>query len=697
MKIRGRACLLAPAVAGLVALAGCSTSSAPTSPRPTPTASGLVIYPPSASVPVGAQGVFAGYVPSKPNSTVTWSVTGSGNGTITSAGVYTAPASIPNPAQVAITATSGSLTATAVVTVTAAQGVTVSPAIAAIPSGSTTTFTATVNGAQATGVIWQVNGTEGGDGVHGTIDSNGAYSAPLTPPPGGSTVITAVVGGSSGTSTVTIVFSNASLDGNYAFSYTGTDEGKKGPGFLAVVGQFTANPAGTISGIEDIVDESGVVATQSGFTGTFSIGPDGRGTVNLTGSGSSATPFYWQIALASSQHAVMINFNDGSNGSSFKATGSGTIDQQNTTEVLPAGRYVFQLSGVDMNGLIVGIAGAFESFGNGAIAPAGNVFDVSDNRAVSTDDTSLTGTFSTNPQTLSLTGDAFFTPTGGTTVTFDYYVVTPRQVHLIETDGKGFTAGDIFLAPPPGGSGYTAAVLPKSNFAFTMRGETENAYAAGGVFISNGGGASPTATSGSLTGGEFDNNDGGQSQQIDETMNSSTYTVDPTTGRVSASTATKPGSIDWVGYVTAPIDPTNVTSVRVLMLETDTTATASGVAYLQSATTQPNGSFAFNLTAPTSGREQDFLAQLGMSAQAITGTMDINNFGAGSTSEGLSVVSSKSTINSLTDSDGRGTATFVASDGTSILVAFYAVDGNTVLMVDMDTNRVGTGLMLKQF
>jgi hypothetical protein len=697
MKNRRCACLFALAVAGLIALAGCSSSSAPSATRVTPTANGLLIYPASASVPVGAQALFAGYVPSKPDATVTWSVNGSSNGTITSAGVYTAPASVPSPAQVAVTATSGNFTATAVVTVTAAQGVTVSPAIAAISSGSTTTFTAMANGTSATGVVWQVNGTEGGDGVHGTIDSNGAYIAPLTPPPGGSTVITAVVGGNSGTSTVTILFSNASLDGNYAFSYTGIDAGKKGPGFLAVAGQFTANPQGTISGTEDVVDESGVVASQSGFTGTFSIGPDGRGTVNLTGSGSSATPFYWQIALASSQHAVLIDFNDGSNGSAFKATGSGTIDQQNTTAVLPAGRYVFQLAGVDMTDRILGIAGAFESFGNGAISPNGNVFDVSDDRVVSTDDTSLTGSFTTSPQTLTFTGDAFSTPTGGTTVTFDYYVVSPRQVHLIETDGKGFTAGDIFLAPPPGGTGYTAAVLPKSNFAFTMRGETANTYAAGGVFVSNGGGASPTASSGSLTGGEFDNNDGGHSQQVDATVNSSSYSVDPTTGRVTASTATKPGTIDWVGYVTAPIDPTNVSSVRVLVLETDTTATASGVAYLQSVTNQPNGSFAFNLSAPTSGAEQDFLAQVGISGTAITGTMDINNFGAGSTSTGLSVVSSKSTINSLADGFGRGTATFVTSDGTSILVAFYTVDGNTVLMVDMDTNRVGTGLMLKQF
>jgi hypothetical protein len=271
-------------------------------------------------------------------------------------------------------------------------------------------------------------------------------------------------------------------------------------------------------------------------------------------------------------------------------------------------------------------------------------------------------------------------------------------VHLIETDGKGFTSGDIFLAPPPGGAGYTAAVLPESNFAFTMAGETDTSYAAGGVFISNGGGTSPTATSGSLTGGEFDNNAGGETQQIDETVNSTSYSVDPTTGRISASTATKPGTIDWVGYVTAPVDPTNVNSVRVLMLETDTTATASGTGYLQSATTEPNGSFAFNLTADsTSGSEQDILAQLGINGAAITGSMDMNNFGAGSISRGLNVVSSKSSIDSLTDSDGRGTATFVASDGTSILVAFYAVDANTVLMVDMDNNRIGTGLMLKQF
>ena len=89
----------------------------------------------------------------------------------------------------------------------------------------------------------------GGDTLHGTIDVNGNYTAPAVPPPGGSTTVTAIVGGVSASATATVVFSNKSLSGPYAYDYTGDD----GTGYLAVVGSFTANN-GLITGSEDATD-----------------------------------------------------------------------------------------------------------------------------------------------------------------------------------------------------------------------------------------------------------------------------------------------------------------------------------------------------------------------------------------------------------------------------------------------------------
>jgi hypothetical protein len=674
----------------VMCVAGCGSSgnsgsgSGGGSGGPTPSSSGLTIYPAMASVPVGGQAVFTGYVPSQPNSTITWAVSGSSNGTISSSGVYTAPSSVPSPAQIAVTATSGNFSATAVVTVTSAQGLAVSPAAASIPAGGQTIFAATMNGAPATGVTWEVNGTPGGDGVHGTIDSSGTYMAPLSPPPGGSTVITATAGGSSGTATATIVFSNASLNGDYSFSYSGDD----GSGFFAVAGQFTADPnSGTITGTEDSVDGANGPSRGQGVSGTYSIGPDGRGSVDLTGS----TGEILQVVLSSDQHALLINFNQGN------ATGSGTIDQQTSATALAAGRYVFQLSGLDGSGATTGTVGTFTSFGSGTLAPAsgGNVIDVNDAGSVTSDDTSLTGTYSTT--SLSLQSSALTTLTGGT-ATFDYFVVNARHLHLIETDGNAFLVGDVFAAPAVPSGGYNSTLLASAKYAFTMGGATNSPYAAGGVFISDGGGTTGT-TSGNITGGVFDNNNGGAHFQTDAALKSTTYGVDQNTGRISSSISTAAGTFDWAGYVTAPVDLTEPNSVEVLMLETDSNASASGIAYLQSSTAQPSGSFGLNLSGQAIGNtagEQDVLAQIGLTGTTLTGTMDINNFALGQIQSGLNIASSRSTITS-TDGNGRGTATIAAANGASFPVAYYVVDSNSVLMLETDNQRVMTGIMLKQF
>lgn len=699
--------LAALCFAAIIGVAGCGSSSSgtqpPPPPTPTPSSNGLTVFPASASVPVGAQAVFSGYVPSQPSATITWAVSGSSNGTITAnssgQGVYTAPASVPSAAQIAVTATSGSFSATVVVTITAAQGIAVSPSAASIPAGGQLAFSATMNGTAASGVTWQVNGATGGDGVHGTIDTSGNYTAPPTPPPGGSTVITAMVGGNSGTATATIVFSNMSLNGPYTFAYTGDDSS----GFLGVAGSFTANPAtSSITGTEDVLSAGQTLpSTGVTITGTYAIGPDGRGSVQI----SSASQEIWQIALASDQHAVMINF--GQIATTGTATGSGTIDQQTTTATpLASGRYVFQLAGLDNTGTSVGIDGAFTSLGSGALPTAGNVVDINDGGTLdggttAGGDTTLTGSFTSS--SLVLTATDFGTASPGlaatnNTLTFDYFVVNPNHLRILETDGVALMTGDVYAAPEPGGSGYTAALLQKGNYAFTLGGGTTlGPYAGGGVFTSDGG-SSTTSTSGSITGGEFDNNAPGFKSQSDATISSTSYSVDQNTGRISGSTTTGAGTFDWAGYVTSPVDPTNPNSVQVLLLETQTNVIAGGVAYLQSSAAQPSGSYAVNFTGVgnSSGTEQDVVAQAGISGTSIDGTMDINNFEVNGQQLGLNILSSKSSI-VATDSNGRGTATFVSANGASFSDAYYVVDANTVVMIETDSQRVMTGLWLKQF
>ena len=133
---------------------------------------------------------------SNPNPSVTWSVSGPGCsgvdcGTITSAGVYTAPPLPPSPSQVTIRATptaDPSRPATKAIAINGALSVAITPASASVELGQSQPFSATVAGAQDTSVTWDVNGIVGGNLTVGTITNplnnpnHSTYAAPINKP-----------------------------------------------------------------------------------------------------------------------------------------------------------------------------------------------------------------------------------------------------------------------------------------------------------------------------------------------------------------------------------------------------------------------------------------------------------------------------------------------------------------------------------
>jgi hypothetical protein len=229
------------------------------------------------------------------------------------------------------------------VTVAAAQSLVVNPAALTIPAGGLQSFTAT----PSAGVAWTVNGIAFGDCVappvgsitqcHGTIDGNGNYTAPLSPPTGGTVTISAAAGGNSGTSTATILYSSASLTtstvgtGQYAVAFTGIDFTQGFPvdvvGSLVTSGSATSS-SGTITGGEmDLntgVAGTALIVPVTG--GTFSVGAlDGRTSILLTlASNAVGASFTLQATLATNQHALLIDFDS-------TLTASGTLDAQNIT------------------------------------------------------------------------------------------------------------------------------------------------------------------------------------------------------------------------------------------------------------------------------------------------------------------------------------------------------------------------------
>lgn len=103
------------------------------------------------------------------NTAVTWSATG---GTITSAGVYTAPTTAGSYVVTATSVADPTASASAAITVTATATVSISlsPVSASLLTGGTQQFTATVSGSSNTGVTWTASG--------GSVSGSGFYTAP---------------------------------------------------------------------------------------------------------------------------------------------------------------------------------------------------------------------------------------------------------------------------------------------------------------------------------------------------------------------------------------------------------------------------------------------------------------------------------------------------------------------------------------
>lgn len=720
---RGLLFLLAALLAGLTGLAACGgggTNGGGGGTNPTPT--GITIYPgangSAVSVAAGSTAVFTAYQADALVS-VNWTASSgtiTGNGT--SSGTFVAPTTQGSVTVSAVSTSSATTGGSVTVNVTAASasGIIVNPGAVMVAAGATTAFSATLNGgAVSPAPTWQVNGTNGGDGVHGTIDANGNFTAPLTPPPGGSTTITAVSGGNSATASATVVYSNLSFNGPYAFSYTGNDSTNGGVNFLTVAGSFVAegSTGSVTSGEEDYVDQSAVYSAAT-FGGTFAVGPDGRGSLTISSNALDNTGVI-QFSLTNgaqggpAQHAVMIRLDT-------IATGSGTIDAQKPLDLAAgfSGNYVFGSSGLDN---IVGLgpfnlAGKFFVDGSTLTLPALSAeqdFNYGGTSTIGTNggpDLTLSGTF-TMDQDASTTGrgtlflsttNSFLTTTFGVTpLVFQYtfYIVDSSHLKMVESDPNFTMAGDIF-GETSGAGPYTAAnLLPSGNYAFTTGGSSSaGPFATGGVFVSNGG-TSDTATSGSITGGVDDNNNSGTTK-LNETITGTAFSID-TFGRITL--PLDPGATyNYAGYAgtyNSANGPVNV----VEMIDLESNYLDSGLAYRQTSASTPSGSFALNMTgvANNSQTEQDFEGQFGTGTSgALTGNLDINNAEVNGVDANIPFTSSSI---ATVGSDGRGTplTLHTSSPSTNYPLAYYVVDDNTTLVFETDGVRVLTGIIQKQY
>jgi hypothetical protein len=147
------------------------------------------------SVPVDGTSFFTATVVNSSDQSVTWSVVGgAANGSISSTGVYTAPATVPANPQVTVTATPQANPLTSgQASITITIRVAVTPASAIVQTLRTSPFTASVQGSSNQSVTWEVNGIAGGNNSVGTINGSGVYQAPESVPANASSGQTASV------------------------------------------------------------------------------------------------------------------------------------------------------------------------------------------------------------------------------------------------------------------------------------------------------------------------------------------------------------------------------------------------------------------------------------------------------------------------------------------------------------------------
>jgi hypothetical protein len=353
---------------------------------------------------------FTATVTGTSNTAVAWTLSGSactGNpnpcGTIdVSTGVYTAPAKVPKPSSVTITATSrADSTARGEASINIVPiTVIVAPTPVNAGQGLVQQFTATA-APDATPQTFTWTCTDGGVACANFVSSNSGlavYTAAEGTCGNGCITVSAVsttdpngcINNPKDCIAAEISVVTSRVSGTYALRFSGFDSAHHS---VTIAGSVTFNSTGTVTGgLEDVVI-NGIHHQYTTVSGSFTpsvLGDNNTnnaGTLTLSASGGPTNTY--AAVLDASGNVRMIEF-DGS------GTGSGTMEKSTPAQFNSAAqKFVFGFTGVDSNGKRVGYVGLLPLDGNGNIS--GGIADTNDsgatNSACATPPCTVTGTY----------------------------------------------------------------------------------------------------------------------------------------------------------------------------------------------------------------------------------------------------------------------------------------------------------------
>jgi len=638
----------------------------------------FTISPTSATVAVGQTQTFSASL-----GVDNWQVNGvvGGNstvGTISTIGIYTAPATVPNPNTVTVKAvkigdSSKTATATVKITPAAAKAPTVSPHSATVAAGGTQQFTADVD------VTWSVEGAAGTDAsTWGSISTSGLYTAPLGPPWTGNVNIKATSKADttlSGYATATIVFSKATLSGHYVFRYRGADKssGPSLPNRLWAIGSFVADGKGGITGGSmdlNLLTSGGSQSDTASITGTYSIGADGRGsgTLNFQANGGAQT-IPMQLVMCSHTSARMIGFDD-------TGSGWGNIDLQDASSFAGglAGTWVFSYDGLNNADYPVAGVGMFTAESGVVSSGLMDYNEQFTDPGTVLQNGSISGSYTTVDASTGRGTWNFVDGWAGYTHSFAFYLINSSSFVFSSTD-LGF--GELGVAVQQNtsaafsNSSLTGNSVLLSNGYTSVSSNTVSATAAG-LLTSDG--------SGNFTAGVIDANGNGNASTT------GTYSIS-SNGHGTMTLQTGSASSTFGFYLTGAGQGFYISFSSAVVSSGQFLPQASGTYNTASLA----GSLAFVVRASYTAAGKDLVGQMTSDgAGNLTGTVDMNNAG---TLTPATAITGTCTVSS----NGRGQVTTSAASSTTHY-AIYLASGRLAFLVPIDSGSPGAlGLIYRQF
>ncbi len=494
------------------------------------------------------------------------------------------------------------------------------------------------------------------------MDSNSNVSAPQA--------LTLTV--AAGTANTNILF-----NGPYSFLFHGFDTTS---GNVIIAGNFNADGSGNITGGQLDSNRTGGtlgIFTGSTFTGTYAIGNDGRGSMQLTVTNSKGAiaVFNYLLALNSDSSIAMIqNVIQGDTLGTPQTHGAGTIKPViggTLTAANFSGNYVLELDGQDAANKPEVIVGVGHADGSSQLSPG--AIDINDAGSY-TPNLALSGNFAVsstnNKGVLDLT---FQLPnTAQVQLQYTFYFVSSSDIFLIAVDPTDNThprlAGELFLQDPMASFGSGALSANSVATGTGLDGANSSVFA--GLLTGNG------VSAASLT---FDQNDGGT---VTTGSASGSFTADPTSnGRFAFSGLS---SRIAAAYLTAPNQGILIGSdaaVTYGRLDAQTIVPPFNSASIE-------GGYTLSASATLDTATVNFLGQWlsPNGTGSITGLLDeVDNDGTAHT--GLSLAGSSYAITNTTT--GRGTLTptvSVLSTGFPANLVIYVATPSSFRAISTDSN-----------